>query len=149
MMYNSKGLALAFLFFNIIFTIQVNGQLPGFLPPIPNLVPPLPFLVPPVFPGQQSPPAAEICPKNTVKIKIACADVLGVSVLPVGAALNPLRTPCCKLVEGLLDIEVAACFCRALTLDAFIPGPGIPMQFVKLFNYCQKEAPPGYVCESS
>lgn len=154
MLYNTKGLGalLAFLFFNIVlfFSIQVNGQLPGLLPPIPNLLPPVPFLLPPIFPGLQSPPAAaETCPRNTVKLKIACANVLGFPVLPVGAVLNPLRTPCCSLIQGLLDIEVAVCFCRALNLNSLIPGASIPVSFVTLFNYCRKEAPPGYVCQSS
>ncbi|KAL8090897.1 hypothetical protein AgCh_040098 [Apium graveolens] len=127
--------------------MQVNGQLPGLFPPIPDLLPPLPFL-PPVIPDLQSPPVgAETCPKNTVKVKIACADVFGFSVLPIGAEFNPLRTPCCKLVEGLLDIEVAACFCRAIKLDYVSPGTSIPVKLVTLFNYCKKEAPPGFVCE--
>ena len=134
MLNNSKGLALTLLVFNIIlfFTKQANGQLP------------------PIFPGQQSPPAAaETCPKNTVRLKIACADVLGFPVLPVGAILNPLRTPCCKLIEGLLDIEVAVCFCRAISLNSFVPRASIPVSLVLLFNYCQKGAPPGFVCETS
>ncbi|WOG86568.1 hypothetical protein DCAR_0205783 [Daucus carota subsp. sativus] len=129
--------------------------IPNILPPIPNVLPPIPNLIPPIpnlpsIPGLQSPPAeAETCPKDTTKMKVECLDVLGVPVLPVGALLNPLRSPCCKLIEGLVNIEAAVCFCRALSFNNTNPKVNVPVSVVLLLNYCQKDRPPGFVCASS
>lgn len=171
--YNTKGFAPGFLRYTIIlffscFSIQLNGHerdnghIPNLSPPIPNLLPPIqdqlppvPNLVPPIpdlplIPEVLSPSGApEICPKDTVKMKIECANLLGVPVLPEGAIFNRLKSPCCKFIEGLVDIEAAVCICSALSFNNTDPKIDVPVSMVLLLNYCRKDHPPDFVCESS
>lgn len=179
MLYNSKCSAiLAFLCYNFIlfFSIQVSGHPPAprfpfltppeFPPLAPELPPGLPGFLPPPFPGflppiqglrlpdprllaPPPPSVQEICPKNEVTMKIVCANVIGIPALPVSRLLNPLSSPCCKYIEGLLYIEVANCFCRAITFTTSDPKTNIPASLVTLLNYCQKELPRDFRCATS
>ncbi|GFZ16707.1 bifunctional inhibitor/lipid-transfer protein/seed storage 2S albumin superfamily protein [Actinidia rufa] len=71
-------------------------------PAPPKLTPMPPAKVPPVNP---------FCPRDTLKLG-ACVDLLGGVVnLVVG---SPVSSKCCALLEGLADLEVAACLCTAI-----------------------------------
>lgn len=94
------------------------------------------------------PPAPAACPKDALKLSVVCANVLGIPVRQVGALVTPHRKPCCKLIAGLVDIEVAVCFCTAIKANAFGANLNLPVSLVMLINYCQKQLPPGFRCET-
>ncbi|KAL1826910.1 hypothetical protein ACET3Z_005322 [Daucus carota] len=122
---------------------------PNTLPGIPGLTPPITNPLPPI-PGQLTPPSVPAtCPKNRVTMKIVCANVLGIPVMPVSRAINPLGTPCCKFIDGLLDIEVAVCICRSITFNTSNPRTNIPVSLVLLLNYCKKELTHDFRCATS
>ncbi|KAF8082311.1 hypothetical protein N665_0834s0002 [Sinapis alba] len=55
------------------------------------------------------------CPRNNLKIGL-CTNVLNVVNLKLG---YPPVKPCCSLIEGLVDLEAAACLCAALKVNIF------------------------------
>lgn len=129
-MYYSNRFSRVFLVFNIsmFFMTQVSSAAN------------IPLLLPP--------PAPAACPKNALKLSVVCANVLGIPVRQVGGLVTPHRKPCCKLIEGLVDIEVAVCFCTAIKANAFGAKLDLPVSLVMLINYCQKQLPPGFRCET-
>ncbi|KAE8672465.1 14 kDa proline-rich protein DC2.15 [Hibiscus syriacus] len=50
-------------------------------------------------------PAIGKCLKNAIKL-VVCAEVLGLVNATVG---SPPVQPCCSLIQGLADLEAAAC----------------------------------------
>ncbi|KAK9141751.1 hypothetical protein Syun_011151 [Stephania yunnanensis] len=61
-------------------------------------------------PAPKAPPANPFCPRDTLKFGV-CADVLGLVDLVIGA---PPSSKCCALLDGLADLEAAACLCTAI-----------------------------------
>ncbi|KAL6130697.1 hypothetical protein ACLB2K_069076 [Fragaria x ananassa] len=117
---------------NIVFstTVSANHYVPCPPPPKTPKHPP-------------TPPAAATCPKDTLKLGV-CANLLNDLVhLVVG---TPPKTPCCSLIEGLVDLEAAVCLCTALKANVLGINLNVPISLSLLLNYCGKGVPAGFQC---
>lgn len=100
--------------------------------------------------GRPTTPRAPIisnnkCPVDTLKLGV-CANVLNDLVhLVVGA---PPKTPCCPLIQGLVDLEAAVCLCTAIKANILGIHLNVPLSLTLLLNYCGKAVPPGFQCPS-
>ncbi|PRQ57524.1 putative bifunctional inhibitor/plant lipid transfer protein/seed storage helical [Rosa chinensis] len=89
------------------------------------------------------PAAAATCPKDTLKLGV-CANLLNDLVhLVVG---TPPKTPCCSLIEGLVDLEAAVCLCTAIKANILGINLNVPVSLSLLLNYCGKGVPSGFQC---
>ncbi|KAI4335676.1 hypothetical protein L6164_014303 [Bauhinia variegata] len=122
------------------------------LPPI--VKPPIdlpPVTVPPVTnppskggkpcPPGKSPPQPT-CPIDTLKLG-ACVDLLG-GLVHIGLG-DPVVNKCCPVLQGLVELEAAACLCTTLKLKALNLNIYIPLA-LQLLVTCGKTPPPGYTC---
>ena len=82
------------------------------------------------------------CSLNTLKLGV-CADVLGLVKVELG---KPPKTPCCSLIQGLVDLEAAVCLCTALRANVLGIKLNVPINFSLILNYCGKGVPKGFVC---
>lgn len=83
------------------------------------------------------------CPRDALKLGV-CANLVGKSV---GAEVgNSTTSPCCTLVVGLADLEVAACFCTAIRADILGVKLDIPISLSLLLNMCGINPPAGFIC---
>ncbi|KAL6125943.1 hypothetical protein ACLB2K_073994 [Fragaria x ananassa] len=117
---------------NIVFftTVSANHYVPCPPPPKTPKHPP-------------TPPAAATCPKDTLKLGV-CANLLNDLVhLVVG---TPPKTPCCSLIEGLVDLEAAVCLRTALKANVLGINLNVPISLSLLLNYCGKGVPAGFQC---
>jgi len=90
-----------------------------------------------------TPPAAATCPRDTLKLGV-CANLLNDLVhLVVG---TPPKTPCCSLIEGLVDLEAAVCLCTAIKANILGINLNVPVSLSLLLNYCGKGVPSGFQC---
>ncbi|GAB2261758.1 hypothetical protein Droror1_Dr00002755 [Drosera rotundifolia] len=114
-------------------------------PPKPKPKPkpfPSPPIVPPIVPPPVPKPAT--CPIDTLKLGV-CADVLGLVNVVVGSP--PSGTPCCALLNGLVDLEAAVCLCTAIKANVLgIIQLDVPVALSLLLSACQKSIPPGFTC---
>ncbi|GLT49190.1 hypothetical protein SLA2020_227670 [Shorea laevis] len=83
------------------------------------------------------------CPRDALKLGV-CADLLG-SLLNVTIG-SPPKTPCCSLIQGLLDLEAAVCLCTAIKANILGINLNIPLSLTLLLNVCSKQVPPGFQC---
>ncbi|XP_028770101.1 14 kDa proline-rich protein DC2.15-like [Neltuma alba] len=72
------------------------------------------------------------CPIDALKLGV-CAKVLNLVNVKVG---SPPTIPCCSLIKGLADLEVAACFCTALKGNILGTGLNIPISLSIILNNC-------------
>ncbi|KAF8009051.1 hypothetical protein BT93_J0133 [Corymbia citriodora subsp. variegata] len=95
----------------------------------------------PVMPDT-TPPAA--CPMDTLKLG-ACVDLLGgvVSVV-VG---TPPSSPCCALLKGLVDLDVALCLCTAIKANVLGINLNVPIALSAIVSACGESIPPGFKCQ--
>ncbi|GMI76371.1 hypothetical protein like AT4G12520 [Hibiscus trionum] len=89
-----------------------------------------------------SPSPAGKCPKDALKLGV-CAQVLGLVNAAVG---SPPVKPCCSLLEGLADVEAAACLCTAIKANILGINLNIPVSLSLLLNVCSKNVPSGFQC---
>ncbi|XP_047342348.1 14 kDa proline-rich protein DC2.15-like [Impatiens glandulifera] len=83
------------------------------------------------------------CPKDTLKLGV-CADVLnGLLNVTIG---KPPKTPCCSLIEGLVDLEAAVCLCTAIKANVLGIHLNVPLSLSLLLNVCSKKVPEGFQC---
>ncbi|KAG6409505.1 hypothetical protein SASPL_127545 [Salvia splendens] len=94
-------------------------------------------------PAPKVPPPNPFCPRDTLKLGV-CADLLGLVNVVVGAP--PSGDKCCPLLEGLADLEVAACLCTAIKANVLGINLDIPVALSVLLSACQKTVPPGFKC---
>lgn len=87
-------------------------------------------------------PPPETCPRDALKLGV-CADILGLVNVVVGA---PPTTPCCALLAGLADLEVAVCLCTAIKANVLGINLNVPLSLSLLINACGKTVPPGFQC---
>lgn len=101
---------------------------------------------PPKSPKPHKPtpsPAKPSCPKDTLKLGV-CANVLkNLLNIVVG---TPPKTPCCSLIEGLVDLEAAVCLCTAIKAKILGINLNVPVSLSLLLNYCGKKVPNGFQC---
>ncbi|XP_030467727.2 14 kDa proline-rich protein DC2.15-like [Syzygium oleosum] len=88
-------------------------------------------------------PSTASCPRDALKLGV-CADVLG-SLLNVTVGTPPV-TPCCSLLNGLVDLEAAVCLCTAIKANILGINLNIPLSLSLLLNVCSRTVPPGFQC---
>ncbi|XP_062030253.1 14 kDa proline-rich protein DC2.15-like [Rosa rugosa] len=87
--------------------------------------------------------ATKSCPRDTLKLGV-CAKLLNGAV---GAVVgSPPDTPCCAVLHGLLDLEVAVCLCTAIKANILGINLNIPISLSLLLDGCAKKFPPGFQC---
>ncbi|OIW09792.1 hypothetical protein TanjilG_32230 [Lupinus angustifolius] len=135
-MHSSRSSTLAlFLSINLLFFVLSSGCYTCTQPkqdpiPIPNPFP---------FPN----PNAKSCPRDALKLGV-CANVLNT---PIGALVgSPLNHPCCSILEGLLDLQVAVCLCTAIKANILGININIPISLSLLLNFCDKTPPSDFEC---
>nr|GLL17337.1 pEARLI1-like lipid transfer protein 2 [Ipomoea trifida] len=90
------------------------------------------------------PPVNPYCPRDTLKLGV-CANLLGGLVsIELGHAPT---SPCCTLLAGLADLEVAACLCTALKANVLGINLEVPVALSALVSACQKTVPTGFKCQ--
>ncbi|PWZ20622.1 proline-rich protein DC2.15 [Zea mays] len=82
------------------------------------------------------------CPRDALKLGV-CANVLGLIKAKVGA---PPAEPCCPLLEGLVDLEAAACLCTAIKGNILGINLNLPVDLSLILNYCGRTVPTGFKC---
>lgn len=88
-------------------------------------------------------PAVQSCPRDALKLGV-CANLLNGAVgVVVG---TPPDIPCCSLLQGLLDLEVAVCLCLAIKANILGINLNIPISLSLLVNTCGKNVPSDFQC---
>ncbi|KAI4296056.1 hypothetical protein L6164_036046 [Bauhinia variegata] len=89
-----------------------------------------------------TPASKGTCPMDALKLGV-CANILGVK-LQVG---SPPTLPCCTLIDGLADLEVAACLCTAIKANVLGINLNVPIDLSILLNNCGKySSDKGFKC---
>lgn len=127
----SSSLAL-FYAFNLLFFVVASGCYTCSEPkpkPSPN----------PLFPF----PNTKSCPRDALKLGV-CAKLLNG---PIGAVVgSPPDHPCCSVLEGLVDLEVALCLCTAIKANILGININIPISLSLILNACEKTPPSDFQC---
>ncbi|KAL4361634.1 hypothetical protein GQ457_04G037340 [Hibiscus cannabinus] len=89
-----------------------------------------------------TPSARGRCPRDALKLGV-CANVLNLVNVVVG---SPPVMPCCSLLQGLVDLEAAACLCTALRANVLGLNLNIPISLSLLLNVCSRKIPTGFQC---
>ncbi|TKY72732.1 14 kDa proline-rich protein [Spatholobus suberectus] len=132
----SKTCSSLFLTLNLFFFALVSARetWPG---PNPN-----PRLRPTNISGGSNTSDAS-CPRDELKLGV-CANLLNRTVnVTLG---QPPVTPCCTLIQGLIDLEAAVCLCTALRANILGFDLDISVAFSYLINICSREVPTGFIC---
>ncbi|KAI3873710.1 hypothetical protein MKX03_029440 [Papaver bracteatum] len=136
-------LSLNLLFFTLVTSCNTCTPSPNPTKPIrpPTYMPPK-INPSPKYPVPSIKPAN--CPRNTLKLA-SCADVLnGVVNIVVG---TPPNSPCCSLINGLVDLEAAVCLCTALRAQVLgVVNVDVSIALSLLLNTCDKKVPSGFLC---
>ncbi|KAL4347325.1 hypothetical protein GQ457_17G002410 [Hibiscus cannabinus] len=73
-----------------------------------------------------------------------CLDLLGGLVnVEVG---NVPRKPCCSLIQGLADLEAAACLCAAVRSRVLGITIDLPISLSLVLNLCGRNVAADYIC---
>ncbi|KAK4260421.1 hypothetical protein QN277_003538 [Acacia crassicarpa] len=90
-----------------------------------------------------NPSPAKSCPRDALKLGV-CANILNG---PVGVVVgSPPDHPCCSVLEGLVDLEVAVCLCTAIKANILGININIPISLSLLLNACEKNPPKDFQC---
>ncbi|VFQ87930.1 unnamed protein product [Cuscuta campestris] len=100
---------------------------------------------PPNYPKTPCPPSSKLgkCPKDALKLGV-CANVLH-DLLHLALGVPP-KKHCCPLIEGLVDLEAAACLCTAIKANVLGINLNVPVSLTLLLNFCGKKVPSGFQC---
>lgn len=82
------------------------------------------------------------CPIDALKLG-ACVDLLG-GLVHVGLG-DPTVNQCCPLIQGVLELEAALCFCTTIRLKLLNLNIILPLA-LELFVQCGTTPPPGFKC---
>ncbi|XP_022945844.1 14 kDa proline-rich protein DC2.15-like [Cucurbita moschata] len=122
------------LLVNLLFFIMVSSTYVPCPPPPPKPHKPTP---------SRQPPSLLKCSKDTLKLGV-CADLLdGLVHVVIG---SPPKSPCCTLIQGLVDLEAAVCLCTAVKAKALGLQIDLSVSLSLLLNYCGKKVPSGFQC---
>ncbi|XP_022944335.1 14 kDa proline-rich protein DC2.15-like [Cucurbita moschata] len=122
------------LLLNLLFFTMVSSTYVPCPPPPPRHHKPTPSRQPPSLPK---------CPRDTLKLGV-CADLLdGLVHVVIG---SPPKSPCCTLIQGLVDLEAAVCLCTAVKARALGLNIDLSVSLSLLLNYCGKKVPSGFQC---
>ena len=73
-----------------------------------------------------------------------CANLLGLVDVELG---NVPTQPCCSLIQGLVDLEVAVCLCTAIKANVLgIINLNLPINLSLLLNNCGRTPAVEYMC---
>nr|KJB71628.1 hypothetical protein B456_011G134600 [Gossypium raimondii] len=89
-----------------------------------------------------TPSARGRCPRDALKLGV-CANVFNLVNVIVG---SPPVMPCCSLLNGLVDLEAAACLCTAIRANILGINLNIPVSLSLLLNVCSRNVPTGFQC---
>ncbi|KAB2055297.1 hypothetical protein ES319_A11G027400v1 [Gossypium barbadense] len=89
-----------------------------------------------------TPSARGRCPRDALKLGV-CANVLSLVNVTVG---SPPVMPCCSLLNGLIDLEAAACLCTAIRANFLGLNLNVPVSLSLLLNVCSRNVPTGFQC---
>ncbi|ESQ39839.1 hypothetical protein EUTSA_v10001071mg [Eutrema salsugineum] len=123
-------IALLLIFNVIFFTLVSSTSVPCPPPPSKNHH---------KKPSPSSPYRKPTC-KNALKLNV-CANVLDL----VKVSLPP-TSKCCKLINGLVDLEAAVCLCTALKANLLGINLNVPVSLSLILNHCGKKVPSGFQC---
>ena len=123
-----------FLTLNLIFCTLVSGCGNRCPNPRPN---------PRSNPNPNPTPSGAPCPRDALKLGV-CANVLN-GLLNVTLGQPPV-TPCCSLLEGLVDLEAAVCLCTALRANILGINLNLPISLSLLLNVCSRQVPRNFQC---
>ncbi|KAL8256001.1 hypothetical protein R6Q59_031068 [Mikania micrantha] len=84
------------------------------------------------------------CPVDGLKFG-ACAGLLNNWLNGVVVGTVP-TLPCCGLFYGLVNLEAAACACRAIKANLLGVDLNVTVSLSLLLNNCEKEVPSGFEC---
>ena len=130
-----SSLAAFFLSLNLLFFVLVSANQPCSQPK--------PKRKPTPTPSTPATPSQGSCPRDALKLGV-CAKLLGGAV---GAVVGtPPVKPCCSLLDGLVDLEVAACLCTAIKANILGINLNIPVSLSLLVNICEKKLPKDFQC---
>ncbi|PWA90898.1 Bifunctional inhibitor/plant lipid transfer protein/seed storage helical domain-containing protein [Artemisia annua] len=88
--------------------------------------------------------------KNAEKRKLAVGSGSEPHIIfNVPVVGTPSKTPCCTLIGGLADLEVAVCLCTAIKANILGINLNVPVSLSLLLNYCGKEVPSGTTRKSA
>jgi len=90
-----------------------------------------------------SPKPSGSCPRDALKLGV-CANVLN-GLLNVTLGQPPV-TPCCTLLDGLVDLEAAVCLCTALKANILGINLNLPISLSLLLNVCSRKVPRDFQC---
>ncbi|KAK4365240.1 hypothetical protein RND71_016598 [Anisodus tanguticus] len=129
-------LTLNVLFFTMVSSTYVPCPPPPHSKPKPHPTP---------TPSTPSTPSSKgKCPKDTLKLKV-CANLLNDLVhLVIGS--SPAKTPCCSLIQGLVDLDAAVCLCTAIKANVLGINLNVPVSLSLLLNNCGKYVPKNFQC---
>ena len=81
-------------------------------------------------------PSGASCPRDALKLGV-CANVLkGLLNVTLG---QPPVTPCCTLLDGLVDLEAAVCLCTALKANILGINLNLSISLSLLLNACSRQ----------
>ncbi|XP_022947052.1 14 kDa proline-rich protein DC2.15-like [Cucurbita moschata] len=122
------------LLVNLLFFTMVSSTYVPCPPPPPKPHKPIP---------SRQPPSLLMCPKDTLKLGV-CADLLdGLVHVVIG---SPPKSPCCTLIQGLVDLEAAVCLCTPVKATALGLHIDLSVSLSLLLNYCGKKVTFGFQC---
>ncbi|CAI9288788.1 unnamed protein product [Lactuca saligna] len=84
------------------------------------------------------------CAINGLKLGV-CANVLNDLVHGIISG-TPSPSPCCDLFFGLVELEAAACICKAIKANVLGVNLNASASMSLLLNHCGKEVPSGFQC---
>ena len=130
----SSTLAL-FLSINLLFCVLASGCYTCSQQPHQPIRNPRPNPIPSASPKS--------CPRDSLKLGV-CAKLLNGAV---GAVVgNPPDHPCCALLVGLVDLEVAVCLCTAIKANILGINLNLPIALSLIIDGCAKNVPAGFKC---
>ncbi|XP_024985855.1 14 kDa proline-rich protein DC2.15-like [Cynara cardunculus var. scolymus] len=94
--------------------------------------------------SSQTLPAEATCPTTGLKFGV-CAGFLS-NLLGGIVVGTPPSIPCCNLIFGLVDLEAAACLCKAIKANLLGTNLDASASFNLVYNNCGKEVPSGFQC---
>ncbi|KAK4270847.1 hypothetical protein QN277_019619 [Acacia crassicarpa] len=81
------------------------------------------------------------CPIGTLQLGL-CANALNLVNLVVG---SPPTVPCCSLIQGLADLQAAACLCTIIKGNVLGISLNVPVDLSLILNNCGRTNN-GYQC---
>ncbi|KAL5727850.1 hypothetical protein ACHQM5_000995 [Ranunculus cassubicifolius] len=101
--------------------------------------PPAPVPKPPT----PTTPSSRSCPRDVLQLGV-CGNVLsGLINIVIG---TPSNKKCCRLLQGLVDLDAAICLCTALKANILGINLNVPISLSLLLNSCGYRKPSNFQC---